>query len=310
MSEEREAGRILIVDDMVTNIKILKQAIDPKHQVFFATNGTDALQLSLEKGPDLILLDVAMPDLDGFEVCKRLKADPVTADIPVIFVTSMEAEEDELKGLRSGAVDFITKPVRSAVVAQRVDIHIKLRLLQRKLEALSYHDGLTGVANRRRFNELFKTEWARSIRSPAPISLIMVDVDHFKQFNDHYGHQAGDDCLRTVAHAMEQSLKRVTDLLARYGGEEFVVLMPGTDEEGAKQVGEALLKVVAELQIPHAYSSIAEQVVTISVGMVSCMPDKLMHRDSLNKAADDALYQAKQQGRNRMCIGSCPLDKA
>ncbi|MEG3640375.1 diguanylate cyclase domain-containing protein [Magnetococcus sp. PR-3] len=292
-------ARILIVDDVPSNIQIIRQVINPEHQVFFATNGPSALQLAKEKQPDLMLLDISMPEMDGFEVCRRLQRQEETSDIPVIFITALEDEADELKGLQLGAVDFITKPIRPAIVSQRVDNHLKMRRLQQELEALSYRDGLTGIANRRLFDDQFEAEWHRGVRHKMPMALIMIDIDHFKLYNDHYGHQAGDETLQRVANAMQCCMKRSTDLLARYGGEEFVVMLPNTDTEGVKQIADTLLANVAALAIEHCKTTLDEKKITISLGLACTMPTHHTAPIALQKEADQALYVAKEAGRNQ-----------
>ena len=220
---------VLIVDDAPANIEVLSEALSDEYEVLFATSGQDALDVAAEQHPDLILLDVMMPEMDGYEVCTRLKGDTKTQTIPIIFVTAMDHEEEETKGLNVGAIDYLAKPIRPAIVRARVRNHLELKRYRDNLECLSSTDGLTGIANRRRFDEFLDREWLRARRCQTPLSLILMDIDLFKGYNDHYGHLAGDDCLRHLAREMTACLRRPTDLVARYGGEEFACLLPDTD---------------------------------------------------------------------------------
>ena len=209
--------RLLIVDDQPINIQALYQAFSADHQVFMATSGPQALALCLSKQPDLVLLDVMMPGMDGFEVCRRLTADPATADIPVIFVTAHSDEAAETLGLDVGAVDFISKPINPNIVRARVRTHVTLKAQSDLLRHWVYIDGLTGVHNRRYLDERLATEWGRAVRCSTTLSVVLIDVDFFKPYNDHYGHHAGDDCLRRVASTLKAGLRRPGDLMTRYG---------------------------------------------------------------------------------------------
>jgi diguanylate cyclase (GGDEF)-like protein len=295
-----ERPRILVVDDQPTNIQTLYQILKGDYDVSMATDGSQAIGLCQRRQPDLVLLDVVMPGLDGFEVCKRLKADPATRDVPVIFVTARDGVEDETMGLAVGAVDFITKPVNPPVVLARVKTHIDLKRQTDMLRAMAFNDGLTGVANRRWFDERLGVEWLRCRRNKMPLSLILIDLDHFKNYNDRYGHQAGDDCLRLVAASMKARLGRPADLLARYGGEEFVCLLPETPIDGARAKADDLLKGVLSLNIANADSPTAA-VVTISCGVASALPNCEGSASDLLQRADEMLYAAKHAGRNQVC---------
>ncbi|MBA3033619.1 MAG: diguanylate cyclase [Gammaproteobacteria bacterium] len=292
--------RLLIVDDQPINIQVLYQAFQADHEVFVATSGAQALDFCRGDPPDLILLDVMMPEMDGLEVCRRLKPDPGTADIPVIFVSAQQDPADETRALEAGGVDFITKPINRAVVRARVRTHLTLKAQADLLRSLAFIDGLTGVANRRRFDEHLQTEWRYCRRGAAPLTLIMIDIDHFKRYNDHYGHQAGDTCLVAVAAAIKKCLGRSHDLVARYGGEEFVCLLPDCGPAGAVRKAETLRQAVVALVIPHAASATAATI-TVTLGIASCIPDADTAADQLLAAADAALYAAKTAGRNRVC---------
>lgn len=206
-----------------------------------------------------------MPDMDGYEVCRRLKQEEKTANIPVIFITARDQEEDETRGLDAGAVDYITKPFSLPIVGARVKTHLELKRHRDLLENLSSKDGLTGIPNRRRFDEMLKREWNSAVRKGNPLSLVMIDIDHFKAYNDNYGHWRGDDCLRLVAGALFSTPQRPGDFTARYGGEEFVSILPETDMEGALSVCRAMQKMIGALEIPHAFSTVAGHI-TISLG--------------------------------------------
>jgi diguanylate cyclase (GGDEF)-like protein len=299
MTQQRPT--ILIVDDVPSNVQILAEALSSVYRIKVAGNGEDALKIAQREQPDLILLDVVMPGMNGFEVCRRLKENPMIHKIAVIFVTASNAESDEELGLNLGAVDYITKPFVIPVIKARIRNHIRLKQQADLLESLSLLDALTHIPNRRRFDETLLSEWKRAIRDATPLSLIMIDIDYFKQYNDYYGHGAGDICLQRVAAALTKSLVRPSDLIARYGGEEFVVILPDTNQKAALQVAERLRESVVKLALPHARSEI-DAVVTISLGVATQTkrPEDLSPQ-TLNDAADNALYLAKEKGRNCVC---------
>lgn len=301
-----EKHRILIVDDAATNIEILNEVLGAEYDSLFAMDGLTALRLAVEQEPDLILLDVVMPGLDGHEVCKRLKADPRTKGIPVIFISGLSDESDEAKGLEIGAIDYITKPFSPPIVRARVRNHLQLKRYQDMLERLSVLDGLTGIANRRRFDEALDHEWLRSRRTGAVMSLIIIDVDCFKFYNDNYGHAAGDECLKQVAKVLADGVRRTGDVVARYGGEEFVVIMPETDAAGAIVIAETLRRSVLALALPHAFS-MAGDVVSVSIGGATIVPARHSQGpEELVKLADTRLYEAKNAGRNRVAWTAQP----
>ncbi|ATQ77515.1 diguanylate cyclase response regulator [Massilia violaceinigra] len=294
-------GRILIVDDAMENIQILHQALQDEHDVLFAMNGAKALHIAQNQRPDLILLDAMMPDMDGYAVCRALRESGATRDIPIIFVTALKTPEDETRALEAGAADFITKPVNAAVVRARVRTQLTVKRQSDALRELTLTDGLTGVANRRGFDEAMDTEWRRCARARMPIALIIADIDHFKAYNDAYGHQAGDDSLVQVGGAMRRAAARPQDLVARYGGEEFVILLPQEDKRGAEVVARKLLDEIALLAIPHEKSG-ASPWLTLSMGVASLMPADGLLPGGLIKTADALLYEAKAGGRNRYCL--------
>ncbi len=291
--------RLLVVDDQPVNIQALFQIFQSDHQVLMATGGEQALKLAASRLPDLVLLDVEMPGMDGHEVCRRLRADDRTKDIPVIFVTAHSDEASELSGLESGAVDFISKPVNPTIVRARVRTHLTLKAQADLLREWVYIDGLTGVRNRRCFDDRLALEWARAARENQPLSVILADVDFFKRYNDAYGHQRGDDCLRQVAEAMRAAALRPGDLVARYGGEEFVCLLPNTPLAGAMHAAERIANAVDALAIDHARSDVSPYV-TVSLGVCSVQPMPGGDPAVLVGAADRQLYSAKSQGRHRI----------
>jgi diguanylate cyclase (GGDEF)-like protein len=296
---EHRPARLLVVDDQAANIQALYQVFSADHQVLMATNGLQALKLATTQQPDLVLLDVVMPGLDGHEVCRRLQADEATRDIPVIFVTAQSDEASEARGLELGAVDFISKPVNPTVVRARVKTHLTLKAQSDLLRQWVYIDGLTGVRNRRYFDERLLAEWGRAARNGSELSVLLIDVDFFKRYNDHYGHQAGDECLRRVAQALRAALKRPGDVLARYGGEEFVCILPETPLDGAMALARQLGLAVEALAIEHAQSSVAPHL-TISVGACSKIRGLPDHAQALLRAADAQLYLAKSRGRRQV----------
>ncbi len=289
--------RVLVVDDQITNIQLLNHMLKEHYDVSMARSGEQAITLCQRLKPDLLLLDIVMPDMDGFEVCRRLKADALTRDIPIIFVTGSDCDDDEAHGLATGAVDFMTKPLRAPSVLARVKTHLTIKAQADLLRQMAFIDGLTGVANRRHFDDTLRSEWLRARRTGSSVGLVMIDIDHFKDYNDRHGHQAGDDCLKRVAKRLRDSLRRPGDLLARYGGEEFVCLLADTDLAGAQQVAETLLRNIRQLNLGQDGSEHGIKI-TISCGISAAIP---VHDDGyelLKSAADGALYQAKSAGRN------------
>ncbi len=297
MTEPR--SKILVVDDVPANIKIISAILKHEHDIIVATNGMTALEIARLELPDLILLDVMMPNMDGFEVCARLKSDIRTNDIPVIFISAMNEVEDEARGLEAGGLDYITKPVNPAIVRARVRIHLELKRQRDLLERISMIDGLTGIANRRRLDDVLGREWRRCHRSGSPLSLILVDVDFFKNFNDHCGHLAGDECLKKVAAAMAGQIRRAADLVARFGGEEFTCLLPDTGPDAAHAMAVRLRDAVTALAIEHP-QSVTAHYVTISLGVATLIPDDGDQSARLIDIADRGLYWAKQNGRNQI----------
>lgn len=294
--------RILIVDDLPDNLRVLsKMMVDDGHRISAATSGAQALRLAETIMPDLILLDVMMPELDGYQTCAALKTNPLLKPIPVIFITALTSVEDETRGLATGAVDYIVKPFNEAIVKQRVRTHLELKHQRDLLERLAQVDGLTGIPNRRALDQRLEQEWRRAARAGARLGLAMIDIDHFKQFNDAHGHLQGDDCLRRVAGVLDETLKRAGDFVARYGGEEFVCLASVETADRLEQIAEQLRMAVEALRIPHdVFPSFPW--VTISIGAVLCEPAPQAAASALLEQADVQLYLAKGAGRNRVCL--------
>jgi diguanylate cyclase (GGDEF)-like protein len=291
--------KVLVADDDAVNRQVLGELLKPEYTVLLAKNGEQALELAARHSPDLILLDVVMPDMDGYEVLGRLRADPQTEHISVIFISGLDRPEDEANGLNMGASDYIAKPFNATVVTARVALHLQVVRQRRMLERLANIDGLTELANRRRFDEVFAAEWQRARAGSRPLSLALLDIDCFKQYNDQYGHPAGDRVLRSVARSAASFMRRPTDLAARYGGEELVMLMPDTDAAQAQHLVGCIRQAILELTIAHGASQVAP-VLTVSVGGATLLDFDAETAPELLQAVDQQLYRAKHAGRNRV----------
>jgi diguanylate cyclase (GGDEF)-like protein len=307
-----KTAQILIVDDDLFMRKILVRYLEREnYRVVEAANGMEALKLHQEYQPDIILLDAMMPVLDGFECCSRLQKLPHGDHTPVLIITALEDRESVDRAYAVGASDYVTKPIHWAVLRQRVRRLLEQANLRQQLEAANQQlavvvqelrrlvsiDGLTQVANRRCLDEYLEQECKRSHREQVPISLVLCDIDFFKNYNDNYGHQEGDHCLQQVAQAISKSTNRPADLVARYGGEEFAIILPNTDAEGGMNVAIRATEIVRSLQLPHDYSKVANHV-TISCGVATLFPSQDFEVMHLLKSADRALYVAKAEGRN------------
>jgi len=293
-------GQILIVDDAADNRQILSDMLKSDYTVLLAKSGQQALERAQSQPPDLILLDVLMSDMSGYEVMHQLKSDPRTSSIPVILITKLDTPEDEVRGLQLGAVDYITKPFNFTIVKARVKTQMRLQIQRRQLVDLAHMDALTGISNRRQFDQQLASEWSRALRSRLPLSLAMMDADCFKAYNDHFGHAQGDQALQAIAGVLAQALRRPGDLAARYGGEEFVLLMPTTDSAGAWQRAEDIRREIVELKLPHPASTVSP-VVSVSIGIATMTADAHLSAAELLAQADAMLYAAKHAGRNRVC---------
>jgi diguanylate cyclase (GGDEF)-like protein len=304
-----EPPLILVADDDKTTRIGVRQAMEQDgYQVIEAVDGKMCLAVFERSRPDIVLLDVIMPLLDGFTCCEQIRVLSGIRQTPVIMITGLEDHESVDYAFSVGAVDYITKPIHWGVLRQRVRQLLQQARLYQQLEATNHElqrlaasDGLTHVANRRRFDEYLHQEWQHLLREQLPLSLILCDIDCFKLYNDTYGHQAGDVCLQQVAQVIQVAVKRSIDLPARYGGEEFAVILPNTDSEGAIQVVQAILAGVREAEIVHATSRVCSTV-TVSLGISSTVPSLTTSPEQLIRAADRALYQAKAEGRDRYCF--------
>lgn len=308
--------KILVVDDSRTIRASLAALLSRMgHQVIDAENGQQALEVYARERPDLLLVDVMMPVLDGYEAAKQLRREHPEDWVPIIFLSSMEADQDLDRAIEAGGDDYLVKPVSFVVLNAKIRALHRLESMRRKLmgltseladanrtlEAMARMDGLTGIANRRHFDSYLPTELSRSARSRAPLSLVLIDIDHFKSYNDHYGHPAGDACLKQVATVLREATRRTADLAARYGGEEFAMVLPETPQEGALEVAKGIAERLARLEIAHARSP-TRGVITLSQGIATCKPGQQVDCEHLIQHADKALYQAKEQGRNRFLV--------
>ena len=281
---------------MSANIKVLANLLKDEYVIQVASSGQRALEIAQGASPpDLILLDIVMPEMDGYAVCRALKNQPATNRIPIIFISALDEASDEARGLSLGAVDYISKPYHAEIVRARIRNHMSLKLKTDLLENMSYIDGLTQVANRRHFDATLQAEIRRLARSGKPLGLILLDIDHFKLFNDNYGHGRGDECLVKVAAALQQVVARPGDLFARYGGEEFVALLPGMEAQAALQAAEAVRHRIQEEPVRTAKAGIR---LSVSVGVHSLVPERALSPEEVIAIADEALYRAKRDGRN------------
>lgn len=296
MLKNAEKARILIVDDEPINIHVLSNTLTDTYNVFAVTSGREAITFCMTHAPDLVLMDMAMPDINGVEACKILKEKSETHDIPIVFVTGHGDSDAEDKCWEAGGVDFLTKPVNTNTLHHRIKSHLALKELTDELRRMAYQDGLTQVSNRRYFDEYLLRQQKLSQRSGSFFALLMFDIDFFKYYNDHYGHLAGDDCLRLVAKVLKQSVERPGDFVARFGGEEFAVVLPETDIAGATLVATKLLANVRELGIKHKGSPFG--VVTGSIGIAASDGSKKTLQELID-TADRRLYLAKTNGRDQ-----------
>jgi diguanylate cyclase (GGDEF)-like protein len=307
--------KALVIEDSQTGLAVVSQHLERMGILpIAATDGESGVAAFRQHNPDIVLLDVVLPGMDGYEVARRIRAIEQSGEwTPIIFLTARTADTDLVQGITAGGDDYLFKPISEVVLAAKVramqrilQMRYSLVVLTRKLDAanqeltrLTSLDGLTGLSNRRHFDETMLREWRRAARYKRPLSLVLVDVDHFKQYNDTYGHLAGDECLKTVASALQAVSRRPSDLVARYGGEEFALVLPETDLSGARSVAEGLCDAIRALQLPHAAAAAGH--VTISVGVASLMPGNgAGGPQNLIAEADLALYAAKSGGRDRV----------
>ncbi len=292
-----QRATLLVVDDQPTNIRLIHSILVTDYEIFMATTGQKALEICDNRIFDLILLDVMMPEMSGLELCKILKKQANTKEIPVIFITSSQSLDEETACWGAGCVDFINKPFNPTTLRNRVKVHLTLKFQNEYLRQLALIDGLTGIPNRRCFEEQLKLEFQRAKRTNTSLALLMIDVDYFKQYNDQYGHQAGDDCLRKIAEVLKKTMLRAGDLIARYGGEEFVCILPDTESKGAAAIANKLLAEIQKLHIDNALSEVMPMI-TISIGFAVYSSNNIDSPEGLITAADIQLYSAKNNGRN------------
>ncbi|HEY8027671.1 MAG TPA: diguanylate cyclase [Burkholderiaceae bacterium] len=294
-----DQSTILIIDDSVVAVRLLAEMLKDLAEIRFATNGADGLQLARNYHPQLILLDVEMPLMNGYEVCRQLKADAATSDISVIFVTAETNRDSEIRALQGGAVDFISKPLHHLVVRARVSAHLKIQRQAAALMRAATRDVLTGLYNRRYFDETMESEFLRHRRQGLSLGLVLVDIDYFKPYNDTFGHLGGDECLRKVATALADASQRPGEFVARFGGEEFVAVLPYANIGEASGYGEKICAAIRSLNLSHPASP-QGGLVTISVGVTAHIPDEGDTARSFIEEADQALYRAKSSGRDRV----------
>ncbi|MCT7586108.1 GGDEF domain-containing response regulator [Aliarcobacter butzleri] len=299
---EHKKPTILIVDDMTTNLLLLSDLLKDDCNIKISKSGTKALEiLNAPNDIDLVLLDIEMPDINGYEVCKELKNNNKTKNLPIVFITAKNSEEDEEFALNLGAIDYITKPFSKAILRLRLKNHLELKLKTDLLEQLSMYDGLTNIRNRRFFDEAFEKTFLEVKREKISLAVLMIDIDFFKPYNDNYGHGKGDEALKKVAFALQSTIKRPTDLVARYGGEEFVILLKDIDKPGLETVAKNLLEAVRDLKITHDFSKVAN-FITVSIGISYYNTNKDITKIELLIKADETLYKVKNSGRNNFSI--------
>lgn len=301
MPELIKQPTILIVDDMATNILILSDLLKDEYEIKVAKNGEKAIEIVNSQNIDLILLDVEMPNLNGYEVCKILKASDKTKNIPIIFITARSSETDEEKGLDLGAIDYVTKPFSKTIVKLRIRNHIKLKEKTDLLEQLSMYDSLTNIKNRRFFDEIFEKTYQETKRDKTNLALIIIDIDHFKSYNDNYRHGKGDRALQEVAQSISNTLNRPNDLVARYGGEEFVALIKDISSEGLATIANNILNSIRDLNIKHDFSDVATHL-TASIGIAHFDANNKVSKIKILMAADENLYKVKNSGKNNFLI--------
>lgn len=293
---------ILITDDEKTNIDILNTILSPTYNTIISKSGEKTLKLAEEHIPDLILLDILMPDMSGYEVIEKLKKNEITRNIPVIFITGLTSIEDEEKGFFLGAVDYITKPFHEAKVRVRVKNYIRIIDQMRTIEQIGLIDPLTKLSNRRGFEKHFDREWGKAIASKTPVGFMIIDVDKFKTYNDTYGHPQGDVLLSTVAKVFKDACKTPEELAGRWGGEEFVILVPNADMDAIAKFAENVRKTVEAMVVPTETGTAT--IATVSIGVISTIPDKDTKIGAFISSADKALYEAKETGRNKVVKGT------
>jgi len=311
---------ILMVDDIQKNLYALEQILNQDgYEIFKASSGSECLEILLNQTIHIVLLDIQMPDMDGFEVASFIRNNPKTNKIPIIFITAAsQTDHLDLEGYESGAIDIIYKPINQVVLKQKVQTLVEFiriqqvleekvneltilneenQKMQEHIERLASIDYLTQTMNRRVLDESYERFYKDAKRNQTPISLLMIDLDNFKDYNDFYGHQKGDEALKIVAKVLKSTIKRPLDTVGRYGGEEFMIILPETDEDGAKLVASKILSNIKKEKIKHA-QSVNRKVLTLSIGIASAVPTKEINKEDLIECADKKLYKAKDAGRD------------
>jgi diguanylate cyclase (GGDEF)-like protein len=296
MPEEKNS--LLVVDDENINLKVLNQILGAEYTIYTASNGKSAIEKAKEYKPDLIILDIIMPEMDGYETLKEIKKSDDIKHIPVIFITGLSNDMDEEKGLSLNAADYITKPFSATIVKLRVHNQIQIVNQMRTIERLSMMDQLTNLPNRRSFDERLNMEWKVAVRDQTPISILMIDIDKFKHINDTFGHQKGDIVLQEISRIYPKEFKRPSDFAARWGGEEFVALLPHTHAEGSFEIAERIRNVIEDTEIKLGKDTTYK--ITVSIGVNTVIPSVDASIDAFITNADMALYEAKDTGRNRV----------
>lgn len=295
-------AKVLVVDDQPANIQLVYQVLSPHYNIFMAKSGREAIALCHKQPPDIILLDVVMPDMSGLEVCKILKNDPLYAEIPIIFITSFVSVENEIECWEAGCVDYVMKPINQLTLMNRVKSHLTLKRQTDILKRSAYLDGLTGIYNRRYFDIHSAEIYDQCKSNQTSICVALIDVDFFKRFNDCYGHLEGDACLRKVAKALTIEIGE-HGFISRYGGEEFVAVLPNLTSENATNLVFSLCSRIESLCIPHEDSE-CSKFVTISAGSSYIdVIDESLPLSQIIEQVDKLLYESKQHGRNRVSIG-------
>lgn len=298
--QEKKMDKLLIIDDNRLETCILTDILSEDYNIITAPTGKEGLKKAFEEMPVIILLDIVMPGMDGFEILKQLKDSELTKDIPVIFLTALTDEKTEEKGFLNGAIDYIRKPYNPNIVKARVWRHAQLYLYMKAIESKMQLDGLTGLYNRSAFETKLQSWWYKAITESVPISFCIVDIDYFKMVNDTYGHGEGDNVLRKTSRLMEANFNNENQFVARYGGEEFVIVLYNVGEEEGKKLAEKLRIDIHDLGIPNRNSK-AEPVLTISIGGRTEIPSQYSTIEDMVEKADIMLYKAKENGRNQVC---------
>ena len=299
-------NRILIIEDSLSFSAYLCDLLSDVYEVIPSYRADEGLRKAVELSPQIILLDLVLPDSDGYDVLRRIKGSESAKDIPVIFISAVGEIKDQTKGLELGAADYIVKPINPDIVRAKIKNHIEIKQNFDRLENISLKDPLTLIGNRRLFDERIDSEWRRAKRDGFSLGLFMIDIDYFKNYNDSLGHIEGDKCLKSIAGAIEKSLKRGGDIVVRYGGEEFAAILPGINYEASQKVASRIFDNISCMNINHPDSPISEYV-TVSIGGAVSIPCAEEDMSGLVKKADSALYAAKNSGRNKYIFSETPF---